>query len=98
MLGTKIQMQVSWEQVKMLDKSFKSTPFKSNNGYKCDATIIYDTCMYAAVRKVKFGSKLVIFCSQVFRENCLIIQRFIVLLFSPTNPWIRTILPEMLDF
>ena len=46
--GTKIQMQLNWQHVKMLDQSVKS----QQSGYKCNGSLPYDTCMYRAVIKV----------------------------------------------
>jgi len=47
MRGTRVQMPINWEQVKMLDQSIKS----QQSGYKCKASVPYDKCMYAAVIK-----------------------------------------------
>ena len=46
--NTKIQMQLNWLHVKMLDQSMKS----KESGYKCNGSVPYDTCMYEAVIKV----------------------------------------------
>ena len=53
--GSKIQMQINWQQVKMLDQSVKS----QDSGYRCDGSISYDTCMYTAVTKVTIVDYLV---------------------------------------
>ena len=48
MPNTKIQMQLNWLHVKMLDQSLKS----QESGFKCNGSVPYDTCMYAAVTEV----------------------------------------------
>ena len=47
--NTRVQMQLSWLHVKMLDQSMKS----QQSDYKCNGSVPYDTCMYAAVIKVR---------------------------------------------
>ena len=47
--NTRVQMQLSWLHVKMLDQSMKS----QQSGYKCNGSVPYDTCMYDAVMKAR---------------------------------------------
>ena len=49
MLGTRIQTQINWQQVKMLDQSVKS----QQSGYRCNGSQPYDDCMYDAVKKAR---------------------------------------------
>ena len=49
MLGTRIQTQINWQQVKMLDQSVKS----QQSGYRCNGSKPYDDCMYDAVKKAR---------------------------------------------
>ena len=44
----KTQMQLSWLHIKMLDQSVKT----QENGYRCNGSVPYDTCIYSAVTKV----------------------------------------------
>jgi len=48
----KTQMQINWLHVKMLDQSLKS----QESGFKCNGSVPYDTCMYAAVTKAMTSS------------------------------------------